>query len=670
MTRTQRATLAVILLSAAVLRLTGLDWDGFQHHHPDERYITWVATTIEFPSPRGVDWDAQLRPETSTFNPFHWPPGASSEGIVVLDGQPRDFAYGHLPLYFGVAATRLIERLSPYLLPLLPPEWSLTADVLNGEGRIEFHHLAAVGRALTALFDVGTVYFLFLLGRRLFSASIGLLAAALLSLTVLHIQLAHFFTSDPFMTFFVVAALYFLTSGQVIGRQSSLPDHRGGAIYLMAAAAMVGLAVGSKFTAVLLLLPLLWVAWSLGAGKRMWLMPAALGVAFLVFGFTNPFALLDWSCTPAPSSGPLAGWLELLFRSCYAQNVMTQNAMVSGRIDLAFTRQYTGTRPYVYFFEMMLRWGMGPILGMLGLGGLIWAVWQVVRSAKDESPPGGIVNRLGAQPLFTLLLWVVPYLLLTGGFYVKFLRYMQPAIPLLLLFGSAMIMSWGNVTGRRVAATLALASGMLYAVAFVSIYRQEHPWNAASRWIYETVPPGTLILSEQYDDYLPASMTLDGQQRIRSEYPNAELTWLAGPDAADDEAKLMDNLELLAQAEYVTILSNRIYGVVPRLPERYPLSSEYYQLLFDGALGYELVWVGDRSPTLLGVSARPDTFGWPRLRPPKGVADFWSEQPGLMLGRADESFLVYDQPLTLIFRNTGKLTARQMRAEFENLAGN
>jgi hypothetical protein len=233
-----------------------------------------------------------------------------------------------------------------------------------------------------------------------------------------------------------------------------------------------------------------------------------------------------------------------------------------------------------------------------------------------------------------------------------------------------MIMSWGNVTGRRVAATLALASGVLYAVAFVSIYRQEHPWNAASRWIYETIPPGTLILSEQYDDYLPVSMMLDGRRRLRTEYPNAELTWLGEPDAADDEAKLMANLELLAQADYVTILSNRNYGVVPRLPERYPLSSQYHQLLFDGALGYELVWVGDRYPSLLGISARPDTFGWPRLRPPKGVTDFWSGQPGLMLGRADESFMVYDQPLTLIFRNTGNLTAREMRAEFGEEAGN
>ena len=42
--------LAIILLLALALRWTGLDWDDYHHYHPDERYITWVATSIEWPS--------------------------------------------------------------------------------------------------------------------------------------------------------------------------------------------------------------------------------------------------------------------------------------------------------------------------------------------------------------------------------------------------------------------------------------------------------------------------------------------------------------------------------------------------------------------------------------------------------------------------------------------
>ena len=38
-----------------------------------------------------------------------------------------------------------------------------------------------------------------------------------------------------------------------------------------------------------------------------------------------------------------------------------------------------------------------------------------------------------------LLSWVVPYLLVTGAFQVKFTRYLIPVAPLLVLFGAQML---------------------------------------------------------------------------------------------------------------------------------------------------------------------------------------------------------------------------------------
>ena len=663
MTRLQRIALVVILLSAVTLRLTGLDWDGFQHHHPDERYITWVATTIEFPSIGQLSKAAQWRPETSTFNPFHWPPEAGSEGIVVLQGEPRDFAYGHVPLYLGVAAARLAEWATPVLLPILPAGWSLTADVLNGAGRIEYHHLAAVGRFLTALIDTGTVLFTFLLGQRLYGVTTGLLAAALLSVAVLHIQLAHFFASDPYLTFFVVGAIYFMVVAHGDGVIGPTQEGRR-RWYFVLAAIMVGLAIGSKFTAVLLGLPLLWTAVVVAASGKRWVL-ALLGIALasLTFALTNPFAVLDWTCA-ARNAGEESALFATLSRSCYVQNILTQNAMVSGRADLGFTRQYAGTTPYVYFGEMLIRWGLGPLLGLVALAGLIWAIWDVGRSLRGVTGGSDALQRLLRQPAVIVLLWVLPYVLLTGGFYVKFLRYTQPVIPFLIVFGAALLWRVRRPSVRYALIGIVLIGTMLYALAFVSLYRVEHPWNTVSRWIYENVPSGTLILSEQWDDSLPVNLVVDGEKRSRKEYPNAELTWLTFTDAADNEARLLANLELLADAEYLTILSNRVYGVTPRLLERYPLSEQYHQLLFDGALGYELVWVGGRAPRLFGVELRADTFSWPGLRPPNAVRDYLNRSRGLRLGRADESFIVYDQPLTMIFRNTGNLSAEEMKEAF------
>jgi hypothetical protein len=159
-------------------------------------------------------------------------------------------------------------------------------------------------------------------------------------------------------------------------------------------------------------------------------------------------------------------------------------------------------------------------------------------------------------------------------------------------------------------------------------------------------------------------MAVDGQLRRRLEYDHDQLTWLTGPDEKDSEQKLDQNLDLLQNAGYVTILSNRIYGVVPRLEQRYPLSSQFHQLLFDGTLGYQPIFINTRTPNLLGLHLKPDSFGWPELWPPLLVTKYMDSLPGAYGGRFDESFTVYDQPLVIIFQNVEEKTAAEMRQYF------
>lgn len=670
--------LAFILLAAAVFRFSGIDWDGYNHYHPDERYITWVATTVERPS----SWQTAFSPTQSSFNPFYWPPNAASEGIEVPQDAPRDFAYGHVPLYLGVMATRFLEWLGPKLQSLFPADWLLTRDILNADKLIEFRHLTAVSRALTALIDVGTVWLIYLLGRRLFSAQVGLLAAAFLAVNVMHIQLAHFFISDPYQTFFTVAAMLFLVLAVELGRkehgekrdlEGDLPitEYRSLlTVYWLLASIFIGLAIGSKFAAVLLFLPLLLAAWWLGGRWERWLGTAVLTIA-LTFFLTNPFAILDFSCevnTSASQIGPISV-PAINWGSCYLENILTQGGMVRGAGDVPFTRQYSGTLPYLYFIEMQLRWGMGWPLGLLAFSGFGWAIWRQIKRLGIGSlrlRDWRLLSLNLQSPISNLLLlaWVVPFFLTTGGFFVKFMRYLQPMTPFLMIWAAAWLFSWRHTWLKWGVGTAVLLTTTLYALSFANIYQQPHPWVAASEWVFANVSPGSLMLSEQWDDSLPSTMIIDGEARRRSEYPNAELSWLSGADLADSEEKLAENVALLAEADYVTILSNRIYGTVPRLPERYPLSSQYHELLFSGALGYKPVYVVGRYPTLFGWQLRPDTFGWPNLQPPALVQDYLASQPGIDLGRADESFIVYDQPLTIIFENVERKTAVELHALF------
>jgi hypothetical protein len=311
--------------------------------------------------------------------------------------------------------------------------------------------------------------------------------------------------------------------------------------------------------------------------------------------------------------------------------------------------------------EMQWRWGMGPLLGLVAFGGLFWQT--AIAAYRVHSDPKSQIQ----NPKFLILLaWLLPFFLLTGSFHVKFMRYLQPMTPFLMVYGAALLLNLPRLKWwlRPLLAALVFIPTTLYALAFVNLYRLPHPWTAASRWVYANVEPGSFIAAEQWDDALPTTMSVNGQMRLRGEYEAADLTWLTGNGGRDNLAKLERNLAILAQADYVTLSSNRVYGVVSRLPAQYPLSSQYHRLLFDGSLGFEPVYVTNRAPNLSGYFLKPDTFTWPHLTPPPPVADYLQNRPGLNWGRTDESFTVYDQPLTIIFQNTGRLSAEEMQALF------
>ena len=56
-------------------------------------------------------------------------------------------------------------------------------------------------------------------------------------------------------------------------------------------------------------------------------------------------------------------------------------------------------------------------------------------------------------------------------------------------------------------AVIGVAGGVFWSAAYVNgVYRGEHTWITASRWIYENVPEGSTILWELWDDPLPKSI--------------------------------------------------------------------------------------------------------------------------------------------------------------------
>lgn len=152
-----------------------------------------------------------------------------------------------------------------------------------------------------------------------------------------------------------------------------------------------------------------------------------------------------------------------------------------------------------------------------------------------------------------------------------------------------------------------------------------------------------VVVGEHWDDGLP--LRLDGHD------PSAVYRFgqLHSFDP-DGPAKRDHLLERLAGADLVVLSSNRVVASIPRLPERWPLTTRFYRLLLSGGLGFEVAAELASYPRL-GRLEFPDseTTGALGLEPDPTRLP----RPGrwtVPLPPAEEAFSVYDHPRVLILR--------------------
>ncbi|MBP7688300.1 MAG: glycosyltransferase family 39 protein [Thermoflexales bacterium] len=149
----------------------------------------------------------------------------------------------------------------------------------------------------------------------------------------------------------------------------------------------------------------------------------------------------------------------------------------------------------------------------------------------------------------------------------------------------------------------------------------------------------------------------------------------------DVEEKRAQIIQSLQQSDYVTMASNRAYGAMSRQPLRYPLTAEYYRLMFSGELGFKLVASIESYPTL-GPLTFPDQettqyLGlWPDpTRCPQANVPQCRGLISINFPPAEEAFSVYDHPRVLVFEKTADfsadvVTAKLGRVQLRNVLQN
>ena len=180
-----RALLAItLILISGYFRFVGINWDELHHLHPDERFLTMVATSL---SPVDGGWKSYFDSSTSSLNPYN-------RGFGF-------FVYGTAPIFL---VRYLAEWLNDFGVHFT--NWWPASYIELGSGYDQIH---LIGRIVSGICDVISGLTLYLIGALLYGRRVGFLASVLYAGTVALVQQAHFFTVDSVANLFVVMAMFF-----------------------------------------------------------------------------------------------------------------------------------------------------------------------------------------------------------------------------------------------------------------------------------------------------------------------------------------------------------------------------------------------------------------------------------------------------------------------------
>lgn len=564
--------LAVLVL-ALFFRLYGLNWDQNQHLHPDERFLTMVTGAVKWPS----SFVNYINPQVSTLNPYN---------------KSYDFfVYGTLPL-------KIVKFI---------------ASVIHLDS-FDYNNITLVGRLVSALFDVATVFLVFRIGKKLFNKKVGMFSSFFYAISVLPIQLSHFYAVDTFANFFLVLAFYFLVLSFINPKKY---------VYSILTGVALGFALASKISS-LFFLPIILVGYSLSFLKHRKLKYFSLNFLAILFFAYISFRLSD------PRVFSSANFLNPTFNPIFLNNLKQLQSFNDAETFFPPAIQWIKTTPVIFPLKNMVLWGLGIPMGVLAILGVAYSFIKLLPlTVSFTKNPLKFFRNITADSFghILLLFAVVPLFAYQSVQFVKTLRYFYPVYPFLSILSASLVIKIckisKNTFGKRYSFGLLvvlIVAIIVWPISFIAIYTRPHSRVMASEWIYKNIPAGSKISCEHWDDCLPLS--LESNNVYTRNYETITLE-LFNPDSPTKWEKINSQLDMI---DYLILSSNRLWGSIPKVPEKYPLASKFYADLFSDNLEFKKIAEFTSYPTvpLINVQVSDDS--------------------------ADETFTVYDHPKVMIFK--------------------
>ncbi|MBN1879874.1 glycosyltransferase family 39 protein [bacterium] len=542
----------------------------------------------------GIDWDQgnHLHPDersiTMTSNALDVPSGLF-EYLDPIKSPLNPYNRGKAVYVYGTLPLTMIK---------------LTAAALNMD---DYNGTTQLGRHLSALFDTLTILLVFLIARimtRLYHLDphTPLYAAVLYGVAVLPIQLAHLFASDSFLCFFMAAASLFVMRVRESGRWRDV----------CLTGLFLGCAVGTKITAVFLMPVILGFLLPRPAGtsssikRHLLLVTVRIGLCAAVTCLAVRIA------DPHVFAGP--GIFSLRISPKFIENLRMLSNISNPDSTYPPSIQWRNTTPVWFALRNMARYGLGYVYFAFAVVGLIFFGKGVhLRSGWKQ------------WDRFIIPLWITAFFLYQSTRYVKALRYFIFLYPFLAIFAAVGLGLFGWIKNReirRVALATAWILILIWPLSFIGIYSRCHTRVDASRWIYQHVPPESFLAEENWDDVMPVRVPgIEKRKYDCTQMPVFD---------PDNSGKINGMEDALRRADYIILSSNRGYGAIPKMPEKFPYTCQFYKDLFSERLEFFRVAEFTSYPAF--------NLGFVRW-------EFRDDKPW-----TDETFTVYDHPKVIIFK--------------------
>lgn len=286
--------LILVIIVAGLLRFYGMDWGipkepYWRNHYQDEAFVLGLLFKMEPPS---------LSPHYFINPTFHY-----------------------YTILFSLKVASLFRYLKSFSLPIKTDRFGQPTEKISLS---DYAKMFKVGRLISIVEGIILILLIFLITRNLYNEKVGIIAALFSAIIPSLIYQSHFLVVDAPGVFWLILAFWFITT-KVPAKKMTL--------WFILAGLFIGLAVGTKYTNLLLFLPFLFKVYNLNKKKKIPLLKKlfcnytfiTILVAGLIFLLTTPYSILslnEFLNGDENGFGGIFGRRGLLYYNAYPTNLI------------------------------------------------------------------------------------------------------------------------------------------------------------------------------------------------------------------------------------------------------------------------------------------------------------------------------------------------------------